>query len=197
MDTKVLGRVSNASFYLHKNRIRGVTQFMESFRPGQIECKSWLVDEICNFNMQWNNVLVLGSWNSVLLWELFQEQAKVTWFDFVDTDPLCHQHRDVYFEQNQLEKNYSSIIMDATEFSDHKSYDLVINTSCEHMKDIPAINGPLYALQSNNQFDLPEHINCVNSAKQLAEQNNITDIRFKGDLELENKTRYMVIGQYW
>lgn len=197
MDSNVLGRIANTAFYIHKNKIKGGGQFIESFRPGQIKSKSWLVDEVCNFNMEWNNVLVLGSWNSILLWELFNEQAKVTWFDFVDTDPTCHYHRDLYFEQNELKKNYSNIIMDATEFSDHKSYDLIINTSCEHMKDIPAVNGPLYALQSNNQFDLEEHINCVKSPEQLATQNRITDVRYKGELDLNNKKRFMVIGQYW
>lgn len=197
MEANVLGRVSETAFCLFANKKPNVDQFMESFRPGQIKSKSWLVNEICNFNLSWDNVLVLGSWNSILLWELFSEQADVGWFDFVDNDPVCHAHRDIYFEINNIKKNYSNIIMDATEYSDYDNYDLVINTSCEHMKDIPAINGPLYALQSNNQHKLKEHINCVNSSMQLAKQNNITDIRYEGKLDLGNKKRFMVIGQYW
>lgn len=197
MEANVLGRVSDTAFYLFANKKPNVDQFMESFRPGQIKSKSWLVNEVCNFNLSWDNVLVLGSWNSILLWELFSEHGDVGWFDFVDNDPVCHEHRDIYFEINNIKKNYSNLIMDATEYSDYDNYDLVINTSCEHMKDIPAINGPLYAIQSNNQYDLKEHINCVNSSTQLAKQNNITDIRYEGELDLSNKKRFMVIGQYW
>lgn len=197
MDKEVLGRVIDTSFFIQKKRIGGLESYLESFRPNQIKSKEWLVEEVCNFNMSWDRVLVLGSWNSILLYELFNASADIGWFDFVDTDYLVHRHRDIYFKINNLKQNYSNIKMDATEFSDHASYDLIINTSCEHMKDIPAVNGPVYALQSNDQTELPEHINCVRSAKQLASQNRITDIRYKGELDLGNKNRYMVIGQYW
>ena len=67
-----------------------------------------------------------------------REHCCVNWFDFVDIDPEVHNDRDIYFEVNGLAKNYSSVLMDATDFSDHSSYDLIINTSCEHMADIPA-----------------------------------------------------------
>lgn len=197
MDSKILGKVIDAAFFLQKRNVPNHLDFIESFRSSQIQSKTKLVDEICNFDMNWNHILVLGSWNSVLLYELFSEQANVSWFDFLDIDPVCHRHRDAYFGLHNMRKNYSNLIMDATEFSDFSKYDLIINTSCEHMKDIPAINGPLYALQSNNNTSIKEHINCVNSSKALAKQNNITDIRYHGTIEIADYERYTVIGQYW
>ena len=193
----VLGKVIDTAFYIYKNGVEGSNQFVESFRPGQIKSKSWLVDEVCNYKIEWNNILVLGSWNSVLLWELFNQQAKVYNFDFVDIDPVCHMHRDIYFKLNKIDQNYNNIIMDATHYSDYEGYDLVINTSCEHMNDIPAVYGPMYALQSNNQNELPEHINCVESAKHLAEKNNLTRVVYTGEKDLGNKKRFMAIGTYY
>ena len=41
-----------------------------------------------------------------------------------------------------------------------------------------------------------DHINCVKSADELAEQAELTDILFSGERELENgMTRFMVIGR--
>ena len=195
MDEKVLGRVANTAFYMQYKKINGIS-FVESLRPNQIICKKWLVEEICNIKMKWNKVLVLGSWNSVLLYELFSTYGEVIWFDFVDIDETVHKHRDLYFEINSIEKNYNSIIMDATEFSDHQSYDLIINTSCEHMATIPAVYGPTYALQSNNYTDVSDHINCVNSEEQLMKDNQINRIFYKGKKKMSNYDRFMVIGYY-
>lgn len=197
IDEKVLGRVAETGFAMAKSK-RDATELLESFRPKQIECKSWLVQEIANVNMNWKKVLVLGSWNSLLLYELMSTHCDVEHFDFLDNDPYCHRDRDLYFNINNLFKNYSSITMDATKFSDHQSYDLVINTSCEHMKDIPAVYGPTYALQSNNYRAIKDqHINCVNSENQLAKQNNLTQTLYKGSLKLDNYTRFMAIGYHF
>jgi hypothetical protein len=196
IDEVVLGRLANTCFHMSKKDDRSVIDVVESFRPNQIKCKKWLVEEIANINPNWNRVLVLGSWNSILLWELAQVNFNVGWFDFLDNHPLAHKHRDMYFEVNGLEKNYSSIVMNAEDFSDHSSYDLIINTSCEHMPDIPAEYGPTYALQSNNYTSIKEHINCVKSEKQLAKQNNLTHILFKGSKKMPNYDRFMAIGYF-
>lgn len=193
----VLGKVSLAAYHMQKTNTPNAMFFAESFKPNQIQCKKWLVEEILNTSMNLDRVLVLGSWNSVLLYELFKHYGSVNWFDFLDIDPTVHLHRDRYFEINHMEKNYSSVVMDATEFSDYEGYDLVINTSCEHMKDIPAVHGPLYAIQSNDYVSVPDHINCVKSTKQLASQNNITEILYQGTRNMGHYNRFMVIGSYW
>lgn len=195
MDEKILGRVADASYSMVKTGISPM-EFMESFRPTQIASKKWLVQEVCNFRMHWDRVLVLGSWNGVLLYELFNTYGDVNCFDFLDNDPLTHKHRDIYFEVNDLPKNYNSIEMDATEFSDHESYDLVINTSCEHMPDIPAIYGPLYALQSSDQEEVDDHINCIKETRQLSTKNNINKRMLEGKRSMGSHHRYMVIGYY-
>ena len=197
IDEKVLGRVTETGFAMIKSKI-DAKELLESFRPKQIECKSWLVQEIANVNMNWKKVLVLGSWNSILLYELMSTHCDVEHFDFLDNDPYCHRDRDLYFNVNNLFKNYSSITMDATKFSDHQSYDLIINTSCEHMKDIPAVFGPTYALQSNDYRAIKDqHINCVDSEDQLAKQNNLTNTLYKGKKRLDNYTRFMAIGYHF
>lgn len=194
MDENVLGRFAQAGYIMQRNRVKGTESFVESFRPNQIKSKKIIVDELLNHKMSWNKVLVLGSWNGILLYELFKKYGDVMWFDFLDKDPIVHKHRDIYFENNSLEKNYNSLVMDAVDFSDYENYDLIINTSCEHMPTIPAIYGPTYALQSNNYTAVPEHINCVNTADQLAKDNKINKIWTKSQKKFSNYTRFTVVG---
>lgn len=191
---EVTGRLAHASFCMARNNTRDVVQFVESFRPNQIKCKKWLVDEIANYHTTWNNVLVLGSWNACLLYELMNEQCKVGWWDFIDTDILSHDHRDQYFETNSMEKNYSAIVENAESFSAFGDYDLIINCSCEHMKDIPPVSGPLYALQSNNYDSIPEHTNTCVSEKDLWNKSKLTDRIYQGELDMGHYNRYMVLG---
>ncbi len=191
---EILGKVSETTFFMHREKQKINEDFGESFRANQIRCKLWLVEELSMIGTIWGRVLVLGSWNAVLLYELMQRYGKVGHWTFIDANPQVHKDRDIYFEVNGMEKNYTSLTMDATEFSDMESYDLVINCSCEHMRDIPAVYGPMYALQSNNYTNIPDHINCVNSPRELSEKNNISEVLFGSHLNMGHYKRFMTIG---
>ena len=49
-------------------------------------------------------------------------------------------------------------------------------------------------LQSNDFFDVEEHINCVSSLTEFNEQTPMTTVLYQGELPLEKYTRYMRIG---
>ena len=191
---EILGKVSETTFFMHREKQKINEGFGESFRANQIRCKLWLVEELSMIGTIWGRVLVLGSWNAVLLFELMQRYGRVGHWTFIDSNPQVHKDRDIYFEVNSMEKNYTSLTMDATEFSDMESYDLVINCSCEHMRDIPAVYGPMYALQSNNYTNVPDHINCVNSPRELSEKNNLSEVLFGSHLNMGHYKRFMTIG---
>ena len=77
--------------------------------------------------------------------------------------------------------------------------DTIINTSCEHIEKftewfnaIPI--DKLVALQTNNYFELSEHVNCVRDINQFKQQAPLSNIIYEGELELEKYTRYMLIG---
>lgn len=194
---EILGKVIDTAFLISKQKIGGVENFIESFKTNQIKCKKWLVEEIANSSTTFNNVLVIGSWNGVLLYELMKKYCDVGSYDFLDLDKQTHMHRDVYFSLHKMEKNYNSIICDANEFSDFANYDLIINTSCEHMMPLPSVYGPLYAVQSNNYTSVPEHINCVKNAKELKKQYNLTHTLYESELDMGHYKRFMVIGSHW
>ena len=189
---RVLGR------FAHYSYVSGKTSLSESLRSNQLKSKKWLVYEITKFKTEFKKVAVLGSWNSVLLYELMSDKAKVDSWDFFDLDQTAHDDRDQYFIHNQMKMNYNSFTLDVTQLFDKpeiaQSYDLIINPSCEHMTDLTAIEGPMYALTSNNYVTVKDHINTIGHHEDLVVKNGIKNVLYQGTLKLPNYERYCVIG---
>ena len=56
-------------------------------------------------------------------------------------------------------------------------------------------NRPLYVLQSTDDEQWDDHINCVSSPDGLIEQAEITEVLYSGEKMLDNvMKRFMVIG---
>jgi hypothetical protein len=82
----------------------------------------------------------------------------------------------------------------------HYTEDVIINTSCEHIKDvrewisvIPL--GRLVVLQSNNYLGGDGHVNCVQGREEFVKQTGLSKILYSGERVLPMYTRYMVIGK--
>lgn len=81
--------------------------------------------------------------------------------------------------------------------------DLIINTSAEHMSDewfnkirYKQLEGdPVVAIQSNNLFDVPEHINCVHSIDHMKKKFPMREVLYEGELQLKGYKRFMLIGR--
>ena len=76
----------------------------------------------------------------------------------------------------------------------------VINCSCEHLDRfgdwfarIP--DGTLLAMQSNDFFSVPVHVNCVPSLAAFKEQAPLGELLYEGELKLKRYTRFMLIGR--
>jgi hypothetical protein len=92
---------------------------------------------------------------------------------------------------------------EGTKYSEKFLPDLIINTSAEHMteewynqirfKDMES--NPIVAIQSNNLFDIPEHINCVHSVDHMKKKFPMKEILFEGELQLKGYKRVMLIGR--
>jgi hypothetical protein len=77
--------------------------------------------------------------------------------------------------------------------------DTIINTSCEHIENFNEWyskypNGKIVVLQSNNFFEIKEHINCSSSLEEFANQTPMSHVYYDGELFLDKYTRYMRIG---
>ena len=175
----------------------------------QLQSKLWLVSEIANLDINIDRVLLIAGWYANFIVPLLVDELGVKYIlnTEIDTDVknLTYKFNKRYKMRNISEQKcfyeckmhdvmYKPIVT--------ANFDLVINTSCEHMYPMSRfrkLNGNknyLYVLQSTDDEQWDDHINCVSGPDELAEQAELVDIMYSGTKELKNgMKRFMVIGR--
>ena len=212
IDTQFVAAFKN--FFVNETEI-----WNDCFSRGQIESKLWLVKELTKLNLDLGTVFLCAGWYATLATMLFESKVKVDKIRSFDIDPSCVDIAEVFNKQwftNQWHfKSITQDIMDIN-YNEHTwqqwsnannrmSYpitdvpDTIINTSCEHIPNftewyakIPA--GKLVILQSNNFFEVDEHVNCSIDIEDFSRQTPLKSVLYSDSLELKKYTRYMRIG---
>jgi len=181
--------------YIDKNTMLSFTQ--DYFRG-----TTWMCDNIKEFinpmYRPFNNVGVLGSGNSILLYELLDSQRDVDHWHFYDMNDEFHEQRNMYFEANNIEKNYTNYTLDHNAaFQDkhlHEHFDLIIVPSCECLPNmIVHSNNTMYALMSYNHNQTFAD-NCVSTSKELMINNGFKSGLFRGTQTTNAGSKFLVIA---
>ena len=183
------------------------------FSHSQIESKRWITEELSKLNIEsLGNTYLLGGWcgliNRYLDSSLNCSASMVYSFD-LDSD--VQEYADILNSKEYRALTFKSIIKDIRELNyeadkvelhggkvENISCDTVINTSCEHMdnswlKSLPG--GKLVIAQSNNHSTLEEHSFCSPSLKDFLGRLELNDVLYKGEIQLPEYKRFMVIGK--
>ncbi len=171
-----------------------------AFNHKQVACKMWARDKLFEtLGGRFNRIWVLGGWYGILPAMLFNDtRFDIAAVDSIDIDaevtPVALTlNRDAGDRFQALTADMYALDYEAGEA------DLIVNTSCEHIADLPAWlallpRGTNVLLQSNDYFSEPTHINCVASLAAFEEMASLRKIRFSGELPTKNYTRFMLIG---
>lgn len=195
----------------------------DAFSRGQIQSKLWLVEELAKIETNHSQVMVLAGWYGQFK-SMYVKKLTYNKMRFVDMDMVSCEISDSVFNLYDLE-NYKvkSVHADINAITLHKNgYELdlenfatgkilkekflpnlIINTSSEHMTEEwfnqirfkQMESDPIVAIQSNNLFDIPEHINCVHSVDHMKKKFPLREILFEGELQLQGYKRFMLIGR--
>lgn len=165
------------------------------FTKGQIQSKKWITNIL---NLIVDNkvcICIVGSWFSLLAKFLFDfstfEIEKITG---VDIDQTCFEPSLLI---NKDEKRFEMIIQDMFKF-DYSKYDIIINTSCEHInldKWIQLIPKKKIVVLQSCDLDIQEHINIVHSTKEFLKQCQLKKNLYSSHRILNEYTRFMIIGE--
>ena len=176
-------------------------RLMDATTISQLESKLWIVDELIKLDIRPKRVALIGGWFANFIVQLLIDKLDV---EFVHNFEIDEDARNISYKYNKRYKElgkYQCSIKDVMIKTVEGDYDIVINTSCEHMfpmtgfyEQSPEIDA-IYVLQSTDDEQYDDHINCVGSPEELAEQAHIIDILYSGTKVLNNgMTRFMVIG---
>jgi hypothetical protein len=174
---------------------------LESFWKGQVNSKLWLIDQLMSHVPSIkNNIVIHGGWNGVLASLLFQSTIETDNIVSIDIDPACEEISRTMNKIEDISGKFKAVTCNMIDYQYDKFPNIVINTSCEHisqedydkwLKKIP--NGSIIVLQSNDYFQLDEHIRCANSLEEFTEQSKIK-IYSSEILKLPKYNRFMLIG---
>lgn len=171
-----------------------VKNIINSVNNNQEKSKNWLVSESEKYFDFFDNpkICVAAGWYGHLADKLRQyTDKKVLSFD---KDPKTKfvgnkLYNDVWFKVSSIE-----------EF-EFKDFDIVVCTSCEHLKQevidnmiSKCKNGSLVILQSNNFLEIEDHINCHDNVNNFEKTLKLEKVLYKGTLSLDKFDRYMIIG---
>tara|TARA_B110000305_G_scaffold48846_1_gene52502 strand:- start:5246 stop:5941 length:696 start_codon:yes stop_codon:yes gene_type:complete len=186
---------------------------------GQLKSKRWLVDELEKIDLPLGTIFLCAGWYATLAAMLFQSKCNIDKIRSFDIDESCLQIADT-INRNQVKEDwkFKSITQDIMDIDYNKhewqiwsntnnrmNYPItdtpntIINTSCEHIENfeewyakIPS--GKLVILQSNNFFEVDEHVNCVNDINEFKRMSPMNTVLYSGELQLPKYYRFMLIG---
>ena len=183
-----------------------------SVGPDQVESKTFLVknlpyEALLSFDQV--NVHIYGGWFGYPLIEMLLEKLDINKITNIDCDNsaialsrkytnLKNLDHKVFFREHRAEEP-----LDDGSNKD-KDVRLVINTSSEHMPDLPVLiknknykDRCIFALQSNNMEYVDDHINCSTNLDNFIEKSKLTKIFFADSFKMKNGyDRYTVIGNH-
>ena len=180
---------------------RNNTDLLDSVSPNQFKSKEMLIKMVEDLQLvdQNSEIVIFGGWYGSIL---------IPAFNYVDKITLIDKDKNVIgIAKNRLFNHYHNVDFISKDVFDWapdskriKTCNLIINTSCEHMrpmKELQLDTKAYFAFQSNNMRSIEGHINCVSSLdefiKQLPDNAKILD---KGIIEDSRGIRFTLVGKY-
>ena len=204
MDSNITGIEPNVAECMWEAAKIGVDfkNFAQSFSKTQLESKTWLVDVLSLMNIDEARIQLFGGWHGILITRLLIENLNVRRIHNIDLDEKAIKVFKKYRWETQdrrLDGTHGDV---RTPHKYDYMMNIVINTSSEHMPDLPELikdkkypSDCLFALQSNNMFHIDDHINCVSSEQELVDKSKLNTIKYQGTCDMANGyKRFMVIG---
>jgi len=175
----------------------------------QLQSKLWLVSEIVNLNIKVDRVVLLAGWYANFIIPLLVDELGVKYILNLEIDKDVKTLTYKFNKRYKIDKNRDAICLYRCKIHDvmfeplkYGDFDLVINTSCEHMfpmsrfRKLNKGKNYTYVLQSTDDDQWDDHINCVSCPEELADQAGIVDVMYSGTKVLPNgMNRFMVIGK--
>jgi hypothetical protein len=171
----------------------------------QIGSKQWLVAALAEtMPRPGGPVWVLGAWYGVLGALLLQEpKLAIGEVVSLDIDPGCAPVAERLNHRHVAAGRFRTVTADMMTLdlaAQRPAPGLVINTSCEHLADVPGWLATLppglpLVLQSNDYVREPDHRSCVPSLAAFREQAGLSEVLFAGERPTKNYTRFMLIGR--
>jgi|SRR5210317_303588 hypothetical protein len=179
------------------------SDLLDSFSPNQFKTKERLVSYINDLNIVDNNseIVILGGWYGSILIPAFKKAKRITLIDLdKNVTSIAKQRIFKHYENVDF---ITSDVFDKNRHGRIRYANLIINTSCEHMKpmkDLEALqkSNAYFAFTSNNMLKIEGHINCVYDLDDFEKQMpDNAKVLVKDSIKDERGTRFILVGKFY
>ena len=176
---------------------------LDSYSPNQFISKEFLIDKIKSLDIlnSESQIVIFGCWyGSILIPAFYNDVKSITAID-MDQKVISIAKNRIFTDYKKIDFIDKDLFPWAEDSSRIKKTDLIINTSCEHMKPMKSLKilnslNSYFAFQSNNMFDIEGHINCVNSMEEFKQQlPDNAEILSEDEIEDDSGIRFTLIGK--
>ena len=184
---------------------------------GQIKSKKWLIEVLEDAGVNIGITFLCAGWYGLLGSMILESKIRCTNITSFDLDPSTENIANIFNKRHILDEwrfkhvcqdifdiKFGGHIFDVTrsDGSTEKIWetpDTVINTSCEHIRyfdnwysKMPI--GTLCIFQTNDYYQIEEHINCSKTLEEFASQTPMRKVVYEGERDLGKYKRFMRIG---
>ena len=195
-----------------------IVDVLNSLSENQYSSKDWLIEKLNEYPHHFKyksldkkiNICLLASWYGLLAYKMIDKfkLKQIANIDCIDFDPKSKSVAKKLWKKIDADNlkdgklTYVKFIEQDINDIEQFNYPVVILTSCEHLnqKDVDNIikkldEHTLVVLQSNNYKEINEHINCVDTKEDFANQ-YVSKLRNMKIYEKDfiKYKRFMVIG---
>ena len=174
---------------------------LDSFSPNQFKSKERLINHIRDLNIvnETSEIVIFGGWYGSILIPAFKEVKQITLID-KDKDVISIAKNRLFTHYTNVDFISKDVFEWAPDSSRIKKCNLIINTSCEHMrsmKELKLDTKSYFAYQSNNMTNIEGHINCVNNIEEFKnELPNNAKVLIEDEIKDDRGTRFLLVGKY-
>jgi hypothetical protein len=173
-------------------------EIRDMLSSGQIYSKGWLLEQLRNCRLMFASpsselrAITCGGWVGFLAQLINNDRINI----HADTLDLSEDSTAI---ARSVVVDGQAILGDMYSF-DYAPYDIIINTAAEHIPDVQAWSDSIskekiLVVQSNDARQIEEHVSCVDSAEELAEKLNLSEVYYMDSMKFSMYTRFMVIGK--
>ena len=191
---------------LFKNVIaegRNNSDLLDSYSPNQFKTKERLIGHVRDLNVvnEQSEITILGGWYGSILIPAFKEAKRISLID-IDKNATSIGKQRLFKHYNNVDF-ITSDVFDKNRYGRIRYANLIINTSCEHMKPMRELealqqSNAYFAFTSNNMLSIEGHINCVYDLDDFEKQMpDNAKILVRDSITDERGTRFMLIGKLY
>ncbi len=168
------------------------------FSKSQVLSKIWMAEILTKFNLNFNNILLIGGW--LTHHSLYLKDINYNKLFSIDPDTNHNSlieiiNPDAYIENKDIKRCFDSA-GNLTFYGKILEPDLIINTSSEHMttewfEKLPL--GSLVFIENNSEIS-DEHINASETLPDFLRKFPMSTILYRGELNLPAYKRYALYG---